>query len=235
MLNAGLGPDRSFLVRLYVSDISMSEEFYDGWYDRMPKERQKRADRFKHDADRHRLIGAYALLVHAMTELFEGEDLSGRFNISETSDGKPYFTDIPVCFNISHSMDRIAVALSPKEVGCDVEVKSGNVLTVAKRFFTPEEYVYLQSIEDEEERSGEFTRIWTMKESVVKCSGEGIRHRFDDFSCVDEKGIAKGEITLAGKDSGYHIKEYESENGYRYSVCSMHDRFEDSIRRITLK
>ncbi len=220
---------------MYVSDLSMGADFFDRWYDLMPKARRERAQRFKKESDRRRNIGAYALLVHSVTELLGSSDLSGRLNISESADGKPYFTDIPVCFNISHSKDRIVVALSPEKVGCDVERERVDTLGIARRFFAAEEYDLLLRIEDEEKRSHEFTRLWTLKESVVKCIGEGIRHELGDFSLVDDDGRRKETITLPGFDESYHIREFESESGYCYSVCSTSGNIEERIRRVRLK
>ncbi len=234
MLRAGGGENHSFPVRMYVSDLSMDDDFFDRWYDLMPKERRERAQRFKNESDRRRNIGAYALLVHSVTELLGGEDLSDRLNISETADGKPYFTDIPVCFNISHSKDRIAVALSPQKVGCDVESGRRKGLNIAKRFFAAEEYALLSDISDEDERSLEFARLWTLKEAVVKCCGEGIRHELDDFSLVDDEGNRKETVVLPGFDEIYHIREFESESGYCYSVCSTCSDIEERIRRVRL-
>ncbi len=220
---------------MYVSNLSMDDDFFDRWYDLMPEPRRERAQRFKNEADRRRNIGAYALLVHSVTELLGSSDLSGRLNISESADGKPYFTDIPVCFNISHSKDRIAVALSPEKVGCDVERQRGDALGIARRFFTKEEYDHLSRIADEDERSLEFTRLWTLKESVVKCIGEGIRHELGDFSLVDDKGNRNDTITLAGFDESFHIREFADEMGYCYSVCSTCGDIEERIRRVRLK
>lgn len=237
--------NRAFSVRLYVSDLSYDNEFYDRWYERMPQKRRERADRFKNAIDRHRCIAAYALLVTAVNGLIEetalcvNEDVlglirSGCVAICEDEGGKPYFRDIPVCFNISHAGERVAAALSHMDVGCDVEIKNRNALSVAKRFFTDSEYRLLAGEDDENERAHLFTRLWTLKESVVKCCGEGIRRQFDDFSVAGEDGDVKNTVKLSGIDSKYHVREFAGENGYCYSVCSVHDEIEEDIRRINL-
>ena len=223
---------KSFPTRLYVSDINVPKGFLDGWYDKMPPERRRRCDRFRYDDDRKRCIAAYTLLIHALRDL--GITCPDTLSIAEGEDGKPYFTDIPVCFNISHAKERVAVALSPCDVGCDVEYRSDNALKIAKRFFAPEEYAFLESIEDPDERGMEFTRIWTMKESVIKCCGEGIRRRLNDFSVTDEIGKRSRIITLPQKDERYHIKEFESDDRYCYSACGTYEIMEDDLRRVCL-
>ena len=204
----------------------------------MPAKRKERAGRFRIDADRKRCIIGHELLCYAMRKL--SEDLGtadewgadpAEYTVRTGAHEKPYYTDVPVFFNISHSGERVMVALSPCEVGCDVEVKSRNALSIAKRFFTEKEYEMLSSIGDEEAAGHEFTRLWTLKESVLKCCGDGIGRAMNDFSLVDDMGSRNSIVRLAGSEEIYHIKEYESENGYCYSVCSIYDRFEDSIRR----
>ncbi|MBO4889746.1 MAG: 4'-phosphopantetheinyl transferase superfamily protein [Lachnospiraceae bacterium] len=222
----------SFATRLYVSDIDATEELLGKWYAAMPSARRQRCDRFRSEADRRRCIMAYALLVHALGDIGVSEgDIP---DMREGADGKPFFEDIPVCFNISHAGERVAVAVSDSQVGCDVECRSDNALRVAKRFFAPEEYAFLESLEDEESQRAEFTKLWTMKESVIKCCGEGIRRVLSDFSVTDEHGNRKKTVTLPGKDERYHIKEFAGEGGYCYSVCTVSENIEDGIRRIRL-
>ena len=244
MLRAN-GDNHVFPVRLYVSDTDGDRALFDTWYDLMPQSRQARADRFKNEPDRRRCILAYALLVTAVREVHNDIHLSigpsieslitgSSLDISETADGKPYLTNIPICFNISHSKERVAVAVSAADVGCDVECKSSDPLRIAKRFFTAGEYSYLLGIEDKAELASEFTRLWTLKESIVKCCGEGIRRPFSDFSLLDDEGKRVDVINLPGITGDYHIREYEAENGYCYSICSTYDVIEDEIRWVRL-
>jgi len=228
-----------FPVRLYVASVPADDSFFNIWYDRMPKARRDKADRIRTVPDRRRCITAYALFVRALMDLAAEFGLKQLQSLPDDpllivdgSGGKPYLADIPVCFNISHSNDRVAVALSCKEVGCDVECKSASAIKIAKRFFSKPEYEYLSSMEDEEERDRQFTKLWTLKESVVKCCGEGISHPFSDFSVTDKRGRRAGTVRLPGREDEFHLREYADENGYCYSVCSIYGETEDKIRRI---
>jgi 4'-phosphopantetheinyl transferase len=227
---------------MYVTDISQSEEFYDMWYNRMPKERRVKADRYRVDVVRKRCITAYALLVYALCDgqkdglIPQGIDSgSAELAISEDDDGKPHLEGIPICFNISHSGDMVAVAISPGEVGCDVECKSKNAMSIAEHFFAKDEVEFLSNIEDDALQSLEFTKLWTMKESVVKCSGEGIRRAFSDFSLIDCVGERVGHLTLPGRNDTFRVREFESKNGYCFSVCSVYEDIEDKIRYVRLE
>ncbi len=239
---------KGFPVRMYVTDISQSDVFYDMWYSRMPGTRQAKADRFRLDKDRKRCIASYALLAYAMSDLdgtswpYLPDRITDRkterkvpFAFTKKEGGKPYFTDIPLYFNISHSGDKVAVSISPDEVGCDVEYKSKNAVSVAEHFFSEYEVSFLKNINDEKRQGLEFKRLWTMKESVVKCSGEGIRRPFGDFSLISGTGEKIRHITLPGRSETFHVAEYEPEGGYCFSVCSLHEDIEDKIRYVRLE
>ncbi len=232
MLKPGDADNNAFPVRLYVSCVPEDATFFDEWYKKMPDKRRERCDRFRNEADRNRCITSYALLVYALRDTgLAGDDTVA---IKEGPDGKPYLADIPVHFNISHAKDRVLVALSHLEVGCDVECRSTGALKVAKRFFAPEEYEFLSRITDEETQGLEFTKLWTLKESVVKCCGEGIRRAFDDFRVADKNGKRAGRVRINGDERTFYIKEFESEGGYCYSICSVYDKAEDKMRFIDL-
>ena len=222
---------------MYVLTLPEDDGLYRTWYERMPEMRQKKASRYKAVPVRRRCIAAYALLEYAMRELMADVGIDYREDVLpvfEDDRGKPYFTGIPVYFNISHSGDRVAVAVSDSEVGCDVERKNGRVLQIAKRFFTEEEFAYLSGMDNDDVRRLEFTRLWTLKESVVKCSGEGLGRAFSDFSLVDEKGTRVRAVTLPQLEGRFYTREYEPEEGYCFSICSRSGDMEDKIRHVRL-
>lgn len=231
-MSKSIGSIELFPIRVYVSHTDISDDLYRIWYERMPDKRRERADRFRMQDDRKRCILAYALLEHATGELLEdyGIECSGSgYTIEESESGKPYYADLAVHFNISHAGERVMVALSPREVGCDVEQKSKSALSIAKRFFAKEEYEMLSGL-DKAQAESEFTRLWTIKESVLKCCGDGIGRAMNDFCLVGNDGKVTGTVRLPGADEKYHIKEYAAESGYRFSACSIYDDFEERIR-----
>lgn len=212
-----------------MTKLCDDEAFYDRWYAVMDIKRQSRCDRFKNEPDRRRCITAFALLSYAMADI----GVADLPDIFEDANGKPCFVNSDYFFNISHAGERVIVAISTAEVGCDVECRSGNAAKIVKRFFTKEENDLLSSIDDEKAAGHMFTRLWTLKESVVKCCGDGIRRSFGDFSLVDINGEIKKCVKLPDIDEEYHIKEFDSENGYCYSICCVSDRIEDVMRSVS--
>src|ERR1043165_4496847 len=89
----------------------------------------------------------------------------------------------PLHFNLTHSRGAIALAVSRgREVGIDVEERQRSVdyVALAERFFAPPEARHLQQLR-EEQRSGAFFALWTLKEAFVKGIGRGLSFPLDAF------------------------------------------------------
>jgi 4'-phosphopantetheinyl transferase len=90
--------------------------------------------------------------------------------------GKPFIFGLPhVHYNISHCVGMVALALSDRPVGVDVEKVRPMRDALVRRVLTEEEQSFLyKTASCEEARSEWFTRFWTLKESYLKYTGEGI-------------------------------------------------------------
>ncbi|MBP3923410.1 MAG: 4'-phosphopantetheinyl transferase superfamily protein [Ruminiclostridium sp.] len=85
--------------------------------------------------------------------------------------GKPYIEGAQFHYNISHADGLVVCALSQTEVGIDAESIRETTDRVMKRCYSDSEIAYVNSAAN---KDTEFTRIWTLKESYVKLTGEGI-------------------------------------------------------------
>ncbi|API87612.1 4'-phosphopantetheinyl transferase family protein [Francisella uliginis] len=103
--------------------------------------------------------------------------LSKKFSIENplfaTNDGKPYLCNSNIHFNISHTGNKVVIALANQQIGIDTEeiAQKRKVLRIAKRYFKPDEYLSLQKSDD---LYRDFYTLWTLKESQVKRSSLGI-------------------------------------------------------------
>ena len=131
--------------------------------------------------------------------------------------GKPYFKDSDIHFNISHSGDYVVCALSPFETGCDIEKKSENGLKVAGRF-AKREYDDIMSKKTDEEKTELFYRYWTLKEGYMKATGLGMRLALDSFEIVREEKIS---VIRDGIPEDCSFTEFDDIDGYACSVCVM--------------
>ena len=93
--------------------------------------------------------------------------------------GKPYLKECPwIHFNISHTKGIVVLAVHDHPVGIDVEEIRPYTQPVARKILTPSERDRVSWWSRKGKRLGEknFFRYWTLKESYVKATGEGLAH-----------------------------------------------------------
>ena len=105
---------------------------------------------------------AYCLLLKVLREEFSISNSEILF----TDTGKPYLENGPY-FSISHSGDYIAVAVSSREIGVDIEEISDFKESVADKYFseTEREYIFKGN------KNINFFKLWTAKEAIIKKQG----------------------------------------------------------------
>lgn len=150
-----------------------------------------------------------ALLFYGLNEL----GFSGDYKILLSPKGKPYFSGNPLYFNISHSHDKVVVAIFKDPIGIDIEAIRENKEKIAKRFFHKEEWKYLSEI-DSEDFPAEFTGIWTKKESYIKMTGEGLSKPLDSFNVLEDS-------------NSRNFKEVDVFDGYKCHLCAEYPVKED--------
>lgn len=102
--------------------------------------------------------------------------------VIQRPDGKPALKDGAAFFNVSHSGDRLAIALSDREIGVDMEQYGRPISDRLRRYcLTAEE---LARTPPEDARS--FIKIWTAKESYIKLYGTGLRQPMREFSVLGD-------------------------------------------------
>lgn len=184
----------------------------------LPKERQEKTLRCQLPEGRKQSLGAGLL----QKEVFCRHGISME-SIREGENGKPQAEGI--CFNLSHSGEFAICAVGEKPVGCDVEKVSEARMKVAEHFFCQSEIQYLKKFE-KEDQNREFIRLWTMKESYIKMTGEGMRLPFDQFEAAlwEEKIV----IRRNGQKVDCCVKEYDVP-GYKVSVCAEEGQFAPEV------
>ena len=198
----------TILIRcLDVSDLAENSESFEKLYRQLPEERRMKIDRYRFFKDRRLSLGAGYLLQKSCKE-YGIPDADRRLTVNEYQ--KPYFRDHPeIFFNLSHSGDRILCVMAGQEIGCDIEKKqySGkkrDVLNIAKRFFSEEEYRILlsptgQGNHDPAEQEENFLKYWTARESFLKCLGTGLAFPLSDFTIRFSEEPADNGATEVGR------------------------------------
>jgi len=111
------------------------------------------------------------------------------------ANGKPFFANAGIHFNLSHTSSAVVAAFAGSAVGIDIESRGRqrDFVGIARRFFHPAEAA---AVKDEEH----FLRLWTGKEAMLKLSGEGISGGLADARPGDDgRGLLRGNrIHLIG-------------------------------------
>ncbi len=212
------------MVCLYAANISHlpDPKEYPEILEGLWEERKEKALQYKHSKGRKQCAGAGLLLKYAL----EKHDFTCHA-VTYGENGKPGMDGI--CFNLSHSEDWVICAVSKKEVGCDIEKISELKSKVAERFFSSAENEYLNTFEGDA-KVAEFFRLWTMKESYLKMTGEGISF------ALNRIGFEFGEEIKAFRDGilcDCFVKEYELPD-YKVAVCAEEEAFADKIEILKL-
>jgi 4'-phosphopantetheinyl transferase len=145
----------------------------------IPEWRKEKILRYILPQDRKLSLGAWRLLEKALTTF--------KLSAADVTVGKNGKLECKGCaFSLSHSAEMVlcVAAKNPVgsdtkvghniEVGCDIEKVRSVPVGVAQRYFTPSEQTALDKCTTDEERNRLFFRLWTMKESYLKMTGEGL-------------------------------------------------------------
>ncbi len=127
--------------------------------------------------------------------------------------GRPQIKNETQNISISHSADLVAIFISNKLIGIDVEVASRNIDKVVNRFLHPKELEWIEQSENPQ-----FLKMlfWCAKEAVYKCTCQpGIQfdtqifiHPFE-YAKTD---FFKGKTIIKNRVTKYNLWYFKYEN-----------------------
>ncbi len=181
----------------------MTEGQFNDCLSKVSEQRREKVLKYKFQAGREQSLRAYMLLQRLIKEEY---GITEPPVFRELENGKPVIIGHEdIHFNMSHCKYAVACAVSNEPVGIDVERIQEKVNDdLAKYVLSDDELKDITPLK--------FTRLWTMKEAVVKLTGRGItgkeqlRPLLSDF----HKGNSPWQIIT---------KEFP-EKKYVVSICS---------------
>jgi 4'-phosphopantetheinyl transferase len=175
-----------------------------------------RANRYLHVRDRNRFIISRGALRIILGRYLNLEPSQVEFETGENK--KPFLKNTPLFYNISHSGDRIILAVSPSEVGIDIEIINPDFdfKDILTDYFSREEADFIQ-----QNRSYErFFLIWTRKEAFTKATGKGLNEYIKYIPCLDGVQSADGDTVLSATDM--YVTSFGLPGGYVASMATTH-------------
>lgn len=218
--------------QLYVMNVeALNDDFLArSAYDRLSKARKSKADLFVFRKDRNLSLGAGLLLDFALRSfgLHEKDMLYGV-----QKNQKPAFLNQPdMHFNLSHSGSMAICAMSETKVGCDIELLTDIGIEIAEHGFSKCEYGDIVSRASEAERTEQFFRYWSLKESFMKFTGLGMALQPDSFEI--QMNPTQISVLQSGVVEPVCFTEYCAIPGYACAVCSLSDFSDTPLQWVTV-
>lgn len=183
-------------------------------------QRRNQALRFRNVHDQCLSLAAYRLLQYAL-RLEYGIMEPPIFKYE--AHGKPVLVDYPdIHFNLSHCNEAVACIVSSQPVGIDVESLSHYDEELVERVMSSEEQQQIAASPDSQLA---FIRLWTMKESLLKMTGEGL--------VTDIRSVLRNDIALQNESVRFLTTSYPD---FVCTVCFNTAEYEalNEIRPIVL-
>lgn len=172
-----------------------------------PPIRQQEIDACGSEKVKREKYYAWKLLEYGLSRTF-GKKI-GKLEFSKADNGK--WTCGGCEFSLSHSHNAVAVAISRKKVGLDVElISSPRVNGVAEKILNEQEYAdYLVS----DDKDGFLIEKWTQKESIFK--------RSDEYAYFPKKTDTASEKVLSRRvelDGEQYVLSVASEDVQKFRL-----------------
>lgn len=174
----------------------------------LSEQRRQLALRYRHELGRRTCAAAYLLLCEGLRKE-HGITAKPVFEFGEH--GKPSIIGRPdLHFSLSHCREAAICVLSDRPVGIDIESVGRYNERLVRYTMNDEEMAQILASNRPDIA---FTRLWTQKEAVLKCTGEGIGN--------DLKNVLKKfrESSPATHHPSPITTVVSPDERYVYSVC----------------
>ena len=213
-------------------NCELIEQHFDELVDRLYPERKSRVLAFRRREPAYTSIVA-GLMLQTLVEQKLGVTPQALV-LEKNKNGKPTVQGHPeFYFNLSHAGEYVVLAYGDVPLGVDIERIRPQNLHVAKRCYTDAEYAYVAGTDSEENQISDiaeekhevkigtdmtmldindrFFYLWTMKESYLKLTGDGISVPLNSFE------IDPVEKEVKGTPYRYYMQRMDD---YWISLCT---------------
>lgn len=191
------------------------------------EEKKNKIKKFINKKDKIRSLIAEILIRTIIIENLKINNKYIKFN--KKKHGKPYLENYSnFNFNISHSGEYVLCGIDDKDIGVDVEeIKNINIIEIAQNYFTTKEFEYIINC-DVEFQLNRFYEMWTLKESYIKCSGQGLSIPLASFSVEVDK-YKNIKVVRNNEYEEHTFKLFDIDLDYKLAVCSLNGKIPNNI------
>ena len=187
-------------VKLFYGNQKNFPDDLSGCHQFLSEKEIERSKRFFQKSDERTYVISHALVNKKISETL-GLDFN-KLKINYFDNKKPYAEKSNIDFNLSHSSNYFAFAISIYEnifVGVDIETVKMNldIGSIVNNYFHKNEIDYiLNSDPNKPTRHQKFYEVWTKKEAVLKMLGIGLSDK------LSELDMTQGECEIMIQDNG---------------------------------
>lgn len=168
----------------------------------LSEQRREQALKYKYEMGQRTCAAAYLLLCQGLKAEY-GITEKPLFEYGEH--GKPAIVGHPeIHFNLSHCREAALCVISDRPVGVDVETVRQLKDSLAEYTMNDRE---LDEIRQAENPALQFTRLWTMKEALLKLTGEGINNHLKDV--LDNSDVTFNTIVAPDARYAYTVCRFK--------------------------
>ena len=170
-------------MKYYIKRMSdFSEEKKEDFFKLLDKEKKTEYLSATNENRKNSILLSQGFAKEKIAELFGFDKKDIVFSVTDM--GKPYCKSHPeIFFSLSHSDDFLALAVSDREVGIDIEKIREAKENLVHRVCSENE---IKEIYSSERPDKAFTEIWTKKEAYLKALGTGIDRELTTIDTTDK-------------------------------------------------
>lgn len=186
-------------LKLYYGDQKSFTEDLTSFFKYLSLEEQKRSKRFLKLSDERTYVISHALLNQKISEVLRTDFRNIKIRFFDR-DTKPFVENEKLDFNLSHSSEYFAFAISNRSnsfVGVDIEKIRENleIEPIISNYFHKNEASYILSNKDQILHRQRFYRIWTRKEAFLKMLGIGLSENLSNLDLSATESEFNTEIS----------------------------------------
>ena len=195
------------VVDVWTADLGVPPQEIQRLEAYLHADERARAARFRFARDKRRFVVRRGLLRERVAQVVSEPPERLVFSLGRW--GKPILRDHRCPFSLSHSHERMALAISELEVGCDIErIDEGlDWAPVAAQLLEPSALKQLALVPPADARTA-FFRCWTRMEARVKAAGQGL-------------GQSIGTLAWPRRepDAAWHVSDVDGPPDYALAVA----------------
>ena len=176
-----------------------------------------KAEKFHFENDRNTYLTCHSLLRKVISYKLNKDP--SEINIIYDGNNKPWLKSNQLFFNISHTRDTFAFAISDYvKIGIDLENINSSIdfKAIIRTYFSSGEEKYI--LQDHEQSMDRFFLLWTRKEALLKALGTGIIDKLKDVEVFrKENHLKKGSFNNLIDNSmlrDHYIYSMKLDNNY---------------------